>query len=137
MLRAVEEQSLVAKQVQLRKGRDLSLVHQRSVSSSSSSSVSAASPATRGVSSMSPVSRSPGRGEGLSLTLSTVGAVRTSSGVTPRTVADEVRAGQRGAQTSRAQQREARRAAEDKEEAERKAFMTSKRATYDSLFNNS
>eukprot|EP01043_Picozoa_sp_COSAG02_P017008 COSAG02_NODE_761_length_17476_cov_195.233067_13_plen_145_part_00 len=142
MVEAVEEQFLVAKQVQVRKSR-LQLVTAsgepeppRTNSGNSNSSNGSLLQET-GVAAGPPASptawrpiASPG---GLSLTVSTSGAVRTTSGTSPRTVAAEVRAGQRAQQTIHTEQREARRAAEDREEADRLATRKANRFALERL----
>ena len=120
MVEAVEEQNKIAKQVKVRKGR-LQLGKSEP-------------PAVAGEPPVSPVERtveSPSRG--LSLTISTSSAVRTSSGTSPRTVADEVRAGNRNHHSLYAQQREQQRVAEEREEADRLATRRANRSTLDSL----
>ena len=77
MVEAVEEQNKIAKQVQVRRDR-LQLGKSEPA-------------AVTGVPPVSPVERTLESPRGLSLTISTSSAVRTSSGASPRTVADEVR----------------------------------------------
>jgi hypothetical protein len=142
MVEAVEEQVLVAKQVQVRKSR-LQLVTAsgeleppRTNSGNSNSSTGSLLQET-GVAVSPPASPTAWRtgpsSSGLSLTLSTSGAVRTTSGTSPRTVADEVRAGQRAQQAIHTQQREARRIAEEREEAGRLATRKANRFALERL----
>jgi hypothetical protein len=145
MKEAMAEQGFISKQVQVRESRALAttpreLTASESFGTNSSDNSSSgvgrknASSAGSGVTGDPPASPPARRtSRGLSLTVAASGAVRTSSGASPRTVADAVRTGQSTQQAVHAQEREERRVAEEKEEEDRRAARRATRSALESL----